>query len=583
MRYSTAVTTSIRIARWVWSAALFAVAIAAPATAQVVHGHVLTSTAGEHVRGAVVLLLDSADDYVRIRALSDEHGEFSFVAPYSGQYRLRALRLGFRPTTTAPLSITGDTTVTITMTDVAVELPAVTTRDQSQCRTHPEAGLATSSLWEEVKTALLAASITRDDHAYRFDVVQHTRLWDLGAPSLTEMAMREGTFEGNHSWASRPAEELRRDGYVTLLGAKITFVAPDLDVLLSPYFADTHCFRVNARSEGRPMVGLDFEPAESSRHVEIRGTLWMDRASRELRALSFYYTDLGYRGIDTLAGGVARFTHLTTGAWVLTDWSIRMPVPSVQLHGTSTVRGRVAFTADGQRWGSQFLRVTGGTVREIKRDSIALWSQPNGSVSVRVVSEGKNGVHPIANALVFVPGDNELARTDADGNLKIRRLPPGSYLLEATTDELELLSRPRGTARVDVDPDGEARVTMQVESPLAAARAMCGAAGESITDSTSALIGVALRGNGPMIDAPVTVSVDKRRDRPGELQLTRDTRTMASDGRFLVCGVPRNRALEVRVWSGEEWTATTITVDADKVAAPVTIAFAGSKSRQEKR
>jgi hypothetical protein len=257
-----------------------------------------------------------------------------------------------------------------------------------------------------------------------------------------------------------------------------------------------------------------------------------------------------------------------------------MPVPPVILQGTSSLRARVPFRADGQRWGSQFLRVSGGTAREIKRDSVSLWSQPNGSVLVRVVSEQAGGMRPVANALVFVPGSNDSARTGADGSVRVRRLPPGSYLLQATTDELELLSWPRASARVDVDADGEARVTMRVESPLAAARAICGNAGESITDSTSALIGVALRGNGPMIGAPVTVSVDRRRDRPWELQLTRDTRTMASDGRFLVCGVPRNRALEVRVWSGEEWTAATITVGADKVAAPVTIAFAGSKAKQ---
>src|SRR6188508_1500675 len=111
MRYSKPVTTSIPtvLRRCAATAAAFvASTIAMPANAQVVRGNVLASARGEHVRGAVVLLLDSADDVVRARALTSERGEFVFLAPDSGQYRLRAQRLGFRPTTTPPLHIAGD-------------------------------------------------------------------------------------------------------------------------------------------------------------------------------------------------------------------------------------------------------------------------------------------------------------------------------------------------------------------------------------------------------------------------------------------------------------------------------------------
>ena len=72
-------------------------------------------------------------------------------------------------------------------------------------------------------------------------------------------------------------------------------------------------------------VGIAFEPIPSrGRIAEIRGTLWLNRATSELRRLDFHYANLSR--LQESAGGEMAFARLRDGAWAITRWSIRMPV-----------------------------------------------------------------------------------------------------------------------------------------------------------------------------------------------------------------------------------------------------------------
>jgi hypothetical protein len=127
-------------------------------------------------------------------------------------------------------------------------------------------------------------------------------------------------------WRALPVDTLRRNGYVTVgRDDSTTYYAPGLDMLLSPVFVEDHCFRL-ARGSDAQRLGLEFEPT-SARHrvAEIKGTLWLDRASSEFRRLEFRYVNVPPEQADH-AGGDLEFVRMAGGGWVISRWSISMPV-----------------------------------------------------------------------------------------------------------------------------------------------------------------------------------------------------------------------------------------------------------------
>src|SRR5262249_34541955 len=156
-------------------------------------------------------------------------------------------------------------------------------RDRNNCHLRPDSALATFALWDQAKTALLAAAITLERSDYRFDKVQWVRAFDVLKSELRDVSLTEAETHGTKPWTSVPAERLQQYGYAVEDDSGMTFFAPDLDVLASRYFSDTHCLHFNSgHGADGAMVGLDFEPAERPRHVEIRGTLWLDSTTSEL-------------------------------------------------------------------------------------------------------------------------------------------------------------------------------------------------------------------------------------------------------------------------------------------------------------
>lgn len=89
-----------------------AVLCAAPAAGQSVEGRVTESQAGQPVAGARVILIDSANAIVA-RAETDTAGAFALRAPAAGEYRLRAERVGLRPTLTRAVPLAEGETVAV--------------------------------------------------------------------------------------------------------------------------------------------------------------------------------------------------------------------------------------------------------------------------------------------------------------------------------------------------------------------------------------------------------------------------------------------------------------------------------------
>ena len=66
----------------------------------------------------------------------------------------------------------------------------------------------------------------------------------------------------------------------------------------------------------------------------MKGVLWLDERTSELRAVEYGYTRIP-DGVDNeRIGGTVEFLKLPSGAWIVHQWQIRMPRLAVSASGS---------------------------------------------------------------------------------------------------------------------------------------------------------------------------------------------------------------------------------------------------------
>ena len=234
-----------------------------------------------------------------------------------------------------------------------VVLPDVIVVGRSLCGATNPGDVATMALWVEAQKAFALARETVLRRRLRFRSVE--RIADLDKDGLVIAERPSLQPSGLTSWPVRaPAvESLAAHGFVTQIENLIagpTWYGPDPEVLLSEFFLESHCFRPVPSDSGTPAgwVGLGFEPVPDPHKPDIRGTIWVDRESAELRRLDFAYATMPSWAVHATAGGRLEFARLPGGLWIVQRWTLRVPVPEVhpgndraKLHGYQETRGWV--------------------------------------------------------------------------------------------------------------------------------------------------------------------------------------------------------------------------------------------------
>jgi len=300
---------------------------AAAAHAQIVRGTVVDEGTGMSV-GQAVVRVEGRDGTVRLGAFSDDSGHFAIRVPASGRYVLRVERIGFRPSEEVELTLGEGETVhrRIALRAVPVALSAVVTLGTGRCVRRDDAG-AVADVWSAARASLQAAALTQDQRMVGVTLEQFERLHRSNGQVIREQRSTRTGISDN-PFASAPAESLSAHGYRRAEAADtLTYYAPDARVLLSDLFARDHCFRLRAADAAHAgQVGLAFEPVRLGELLDVKGVLWLDQHTSELRTLEFQYASRRADTPDRRFGGQLDFERLQNGAVIVRKWLLRVPV-----------------------------------------------------------------------------------------------------------------------------------------------------------------------------------------------------------------------------------------------------------------
>lgn len=516
-------------------AALVLLLLSSPAAAQTVVGRAVDGTSLDPLQGAFVVLEDSAG--VRHdEVLTRPNGRFVLRASRPGTYRAVVQMIGYATTRTDFFDLgPGETLVRDIEARVqAISLEGIEVEGEARCRARPGSGTGAEHLWEEARKALELARWSESQGMLRFHIVEHRR--ELDARTLVVTAESESRRSGltdRSPYASIPAEDLEEAGYIQVgQDGQYEYYAPDADVLLSDSFVRAHCFRVVAPPASEPeLIGLGFEPVPGRDVPEIEGTLWLEQGTAELRRLDFRYRDLPPPYPEwPEVGGRVEFRRLSTGAWIIPRWYIRMPYRASRMRGRGGTPGELVL---------ETLSEKGARVARVRTADGEVLAEAAGATLYGTVTDGDGD--PLADVEVRLSALGRTAVTGPDGAYRLTDLPEGSFEARVLTPEGQLIGAPPEERTVTLAGGQALRLPVELASQLELAREACARYGgegeEAPADSPVLLYGVVRAPDGETAVARglVRIEIDG-----GERRVSAD-----SAGVYRICLEPTTAALRM--------------------------------------
>jgi hypothetical protein len=330
-------------------------------------------------------------------------------------------------------------------------------------------------------------------------------------------------------------EELVAAGFVQSIGGVQSYYAPDIPVLLSDAFLSTHCFRPVRRGGllKNDAIGLAFEPVAGRALADVKGTIWLDAGSSELRSMEFTYVGLPKTpGIE--AAGELAFSRLPTGEWYVQHWALRRPTTR-----PLGERERVGeATPIGRTKGAYAPLTVTGTV---------------------VDSTSGAG---LADAVVFLPGAPQ-ASTDSLGRftIVIGDAPTSAidYMLVVEHPRFAAIGLTEVSQRVQLAGGTSRAVAIATPSVPTLLRALCPADGETLYDAKGALriglvLGRAFTADGTPLPLDTRVVAEWPSDEALGAGTASRTKQVAArtdaEGRFRLCSVAVGRSVQLYIDAG---------------------------------
>jgi hypothetical protein len=335
----------------------FLLFLVSPLHAQSIRGTLHDQTSHAVISDALVQVLADRERVVA-SGTSSGRGEYLLRAPVDGVYRIRVLRIGFRPWTSDTLTLRSQA---IRLQDLEVDagvvvLTELTVTARSGCKRSPADDARMEAVWQQARTMLGLIEAGAADLEFR--VRTHDRTLDQWE-RLRQESSRVAWGRGSWPVISQSPDSLAMLGFIqttdTLEGP--VYYGPDVAVFFSDAFLGSHCFRLLPPPRGEAdLIGLGFEPLPGRRVADIQGVLWVHRREG-LSRLEYQYASMPSWIKQGKAGGMLRFDRLDGGRPIITDWSLQAPVPRIEqsrviLHGYRETAGEVEEVREGTqvRW-----------------------------------------------------------------------------------------------------------------------------------------------------------------------------------------------------------------------------------------
>jgi hypothetical protein len=415
---------------------------AAPVGAQVVRGVASERGTLQPVGGLLLTVRNKADSVV-VQALSAENGSYEIRLPGPGAYSLETKRIGVRHNRLPPFTIgEGETKeINVSIEPLPLILGDVKVTGRTSCVRNPSTNAKTAALWEDARAALTASVLTKGQ-AGTDSVVRFTRKLDVQTWRVLYETRNKVSTTMDRPFRSLPAEVLSVGGYVTLnQDGSTDYYAPDAEVLLSDEFLTDHCFKIQGPSSVEHLghIGLAFQPIPERKKPDIKGVLWLDEKTSELKSLEFTYTWLPYGLRPADFGGVVSFFNLPGGKWLVRSWRIRMPefsFPGVLDRSINERPGTARLARIAEEGGAVPLGVLIGQAGRVY-----------GTVFTDTLSP-----KPVPGITVALGGTSDSTITASDGTFDIPFVQPGSYTIVLRHPALDSLGIQHLARSIDVNP-----------------------------------------------------------------------------------------------------------------------------------
>lgn len=526
---------------------------------QTVHGKIVGESDGEPVGGAFLFLVDDNGERVAA-ALTDEVGRFSLAARESGRYRIRMESIGYREETSSMFELKPDQSYELNLharlEPVQLAMIEVTVED-GRCRTRDSESEVVAMVWEEARKALTATAWTPTIRPFRYEMVEYEKSMEPNGRVREEAyRSREGTGRTSPFFSS-DASVLAEHGYVRFQPDTLIYYAPDADALLSEAFAETHCFHLVRDEEGEEsQIGLAFAPEKGRRVPDIAGVIWVNEQTSELDRVEFRYTDLPRSDLSENARGFVKFTRLPSGAWIVREWWIRMPMGSIEYRQEYRHEGGLIVPTGPRVPVARYTRLKeagGEVVNVVTPDGQRLFQAEPAIVTGFVRDPTRSGA-PVPGAIVYLDG-SPADTTDESGRYRLASRMPGRHTVTFSHPRLDTLGYRPDELEVELRREEVSSLDLFVPTEERLFAALCPDRVDA-PEIIGLVHGVARSepGDLPLPGARVVLSwstyaVAHRapagvRAREGRFELV--TRTRA-DGTYTACGVHPDVAVEAVV------------------------------------
>jgi hypothetical protein len=538
--------------------ALHALVSACPLDAQVVRGSVTERGSGRTLAGVLLSILDERGG-LAVEALSDENGLFELRAPAPGQYTLEAKRIGLRQVRFPAFTLASGEAVRhdVVLDPIPLVLDRVRVTGRSSCVQRPQENERTAALWEDARAALRATVLTRQTAGTADSVLRFMRKLDVNTWKVLFEQRHKVPASLDRPFQSLPAEDLSKNGYVRVdTDGTTNYFAPDAEALLSDAFLADHCFRVEeGTAEHRTHVGLAFQPVRGRETPDIRGVLWLDKATAELRSLDFTYTWLPFDLRSRDYGGTVSFFRTTSGRWIVWSWRIRTPEFGFERWAESVSGERIPLPRSST---PRVVRIQeeGGAVPVgsliIEAGAVA------GTVLIDSVAK-----HPIAGTTVGLVGTDAAVVTDENGAFVISGVSPGSYAVSLQHPVLDSLGLDALSTSVDVSRGITATLQVFFPSMAEVSQRLCGDAAPLDRTAIVRFIVVDSSTGAPLKHAPVVVARRTRAIIDGQRVDSITTLydgTLDTQGAYVACGIPDGDLVQIegRAHADAPWSSAAL-------------------------